>query len=347
VFSYPRFFLHCVALALAGLPGLGRAITTLCVHDSQELRTALSTATMSGDSPIVINLRQGTYNASDAGSAFFLQMSHSNQLIGISGGWSGDNGACTQHSNNPALTTLSGVAGGTLSVATHVGNEVNNSLYISDITITNPNGANAACLVGNINASGSLKLERSRLELCYTPNGPFAVDFKNMGGKLDVIDVAMRFAQADDGMRVYMPSGGTTNLSQLSITANVTLPGHHALNITNFGGTANLSNSVIWGSTDEDIVVVGSGVTNLARVHYDDLVGNPTSNTNHTTGDPGFVVAGDPHLRADSPLVNSGIASPVGGTGNYDADGTARLQGVKVDVGAYELSDAIFAAGFE
>jgi len=64
------------------------------------------------------------------------------------------------------------------------------------------------------------------------------------------------------------------------------------------------------------------------------------------TGDPGFVAIGDPHLRSDSILIDSGVANPEGGSGSYDADGAVRVQGPAVDVGAFE-SDVVFEDGFE
>ncbi len=55
---------------------------------------------------------------------------------------------------------------------------------------------------------------------------------------------------------------------------------------------------------------------------------------------------GDPHLRYDSLLRDSGVADPEGGSGSYDADGAGRVLGAGVDVGAFE-SDALFRDGFD
>ena len=47
-------------------------------------------------------------------------------------------------------------------------------------------------------------------------------------------------------------------------------------------------------------------------------------------------VAGDLRLQPTSLLINSGVDAPPGGTSALDAGGAARIQGVAIDIGAYE-----------
>lgn len=115
-----------------------------------------------------------------------------------------------------------------------------------------------------------------------------------------------------------------------------------------------LSNSVSWGNDVDgpDIWVHGPSIV-FERVHSGTLVGVPDANIVPGSGDPGFIAPGNPRLRAGSPLVDSGIAAPEGGTGTFDADGFARVHGATVDVGAFEHDpeapgyDLIFAHGFD
>ena len=59
------------------------------------------------------------------------------------------------------------------------------------------------------------------------------------------------------------------------------------------------------------------------------------------TSDPLFVdpAAGDYHVRLDSAAVNAGNNSPLGGLGPLDLDRERRLQGPRVDIGAYETDE--------
>jgi hypothetical protein len=56
--------------------------------------------------------------------------------------------------------------------------------------------------------------------------------------------------------------------------------------------------------------------------------------------DPLFVdeAAHDYRLRADSPLIDSGIDDPIGGTAKVDAEGDFRRSGAAIDIGAYEFA---------
>ena len=68
----------------------------------------------------------------------------------------------------------------------------------------------------------------------------------------------------------------------------------------------------------------------------DEFAGLPTGTVLHKL--PQFVnaSAGDLRLLPTSPLINSGVNAPSGGTSTLDAAGAPRLQGVGIDVGAYE-----------
>ena len=54
--------------------------------------------------------------------------------------------------------------------------------------------------------------------------------------------------------------------------------------------------------------------------------------------------AGDLRLQPTSPLINSGVDAPPGGTSSLDAAGAPRILGAAIDVGAYEQANRITAA---
>jgi len=198
------------------------------------------------------------------------------------------------------------------------------------------------------------------MEQCVATTGSASASLSNEGGQLDLRNIVVRYGQAPAvaGMGVSTSKGGTTRLAQMSVTANATsldaAPSSGlSLSTVMAGSTIALSNSVIWGNTVDadtrDIDVSGPGIT-LTRVHYTALAGSngaPASNVGNSSGDPGFLASGDPRLRADSVLINSGVASPAGGAGSYDVVGLARINGGLLDVGAYEWTDQIFTSKFE
>jgi hypothetical protein len=134
---------------------------------------------------------------------------------------------------------------------------------------------------------------------------------------------------------------GVTRLAHISITTtlstNANAPASGLLLANYENATTYVSNSVVWGNDPEAVTkdIYASGPNHFfTRVHYGKLGGSVLAgNVTPGTGDPGFVGVGNPHLRSDSILIDSGVANPEGGSGTYDADGAARVQGVAVDVG--------------
>ncbi len=354
----PRFLFGLLLLSLS-FPG--HALTSFCVHDATELYTALAQAANSLDTPVIINIRKGTYDAADAPGSFAMVQTQNGQLVAISGGWSGDNGACTQSSKNAADTVLIGSASRrTLQLATGNTNpHSNNAVFVSDLTLRRPAGAGtSACLQVDATPGNSVTAQRLLIEQCVATSSSLdtVAGFVANGAQLSVANVVARNNQGVflGGINVTARNGGHASLSQLSITANladVGSPSVYAsgllLNADANGSGIELSNSVIWGNASDadskDVSVSGPGIS-FNRVHYGGLKGTPAANLDPGTDDPRFVAAGDPHLRADSPLLDSGIGGS--GSGSWDIEGGPRVVGGAVDVGAYEWRDAIFADGF-
>ncbi len=230
----------------------------------------------------------------------------------------------------------------------------------------------SACLNAYLTgATNQLKLERLDIRDCVAPNnGDASGHVENSGATLNMNNIVVRggSAKINGGMRVLTTHGGTSRLVQFTVI-NTTFTDGAFSNMSGldlrayFGSTAYLSNSVLYGNKDTDwpanAVVdlqaisarwnheshqyqAGSaGTIRLNRVHYGQYWQTAPNGTviasGITTGNPGFISAG-PFLSTDSPLVDSGIESPPGGTGVFDAAGKARVQGVRVDVGAFEVA---------
>lgn len=355
-----RFLLLTCLLALTSPV---HALTVRCVGNASQLTAALDEATASTDTIFIIRLRTGTYQTVNGNEAFQFWASKPDQLIELSGGWSGSNGTCETKSNDPSLTILVGVATRTTLKFGVTGSAVtpNTTAYVHDLTLRNPSHAinETACLYGSTSIGHTL-VERVHLEQCSTTvNSPSAEAgfFHNVSGLLSLRNISARDSRGNVfvGIFVFTTGNGISRLSQISVTTMETI----VLNATSSGlgltnaenGTTHVSNTVTWGNdpnpSTADIRAEGNGI-HFSRVHYGKLMGAPTTNNTPGTGDPGFVAVGNPRLRPDSILIDSGLSNPQGGSGAYDADGRARVQGVAVDVGAFEASpDIIFGNGFD
>lgn len=328
-----------------------------CVHTAQELHDALLAAKNSSDTSSIVKVRQGTYTTTATSDNFVMHFIKANQTVEISGGWSGITGLCQERNPDPSLTVLVGSPDtATLSIDV---TDQNDAVRVSGLTLRNPaytSTSAGACLNAAIGEGSSALFERLRMEQCVAANASIGTGAFSTHGQLDVRDVSVRGGSAlsNGGLTVTSYANAVARLAQISVTDTHPTepnPWSSGLSLSSLqNGEIHLDNSVVWGNHDGtyDLYLYGTNV-HLTRVHYGSLDGQPASNVAPGTGDPGFVAAGDAHLRADSILVDSGIANPAAGIGDFDADGRARVQGAAVDVGAFEstyVSDLIFADGF-
>lgn len=354
---FTRTIMRGAAALLLATPALGHALTTRCVATPQGLVAAFNDALASSDTIFIIKLRQGQYDL-DVVSLPVLDLARSNQSIEISGGWT--DAGCQNHVAGHDYTLLAGNSSAkTLSFNLHAGS--GGLLYVHDLAISSPNGAtpgNGACMLGWVYPGNNVTLDRMRMTQCKggVQSSAASGELNNNGGELVVRNVVVDTGEADfnGGLSVYTRNGGITRIAQLSVTGtHSTDPGATVSGLllnTIQNGRADLGNSVLWGNDANRPDVLLSGTSNyLTRVHRGNLDGIPTLDNTPGGGDPGFVSAGNPRLRADSILVDTGISNPSGGSGSFDADGHARVAGAAVDVGAFEwiASDVIFADGLD
>lgn len=348
--------LVCAALALSE-PAV--AATVRCVGDADQLTAALAQANaVDADTQFLIKLRTGIYVGSEQLS-FHIAPKRAGQTLRLSGGYSDT--ACQGKTYGPARTILQG--GNTPALEFTVGSNglTGGQLYVQDLDLTHPDfdgASGGACLRGNLHAGNAAVVERVAARHCRAPWGTDASIWISNRGNLTLRNVQAHSGTAgsNGGIGVTTSGSGRSRLAQISVTATQSSNGDalaSGLRLSNEdAAVADLSNSVIWGNDPDagtaDLRLFGPRIT-LTRVHYGTLLGSPAANLAPGSGDPGFVAANDPHLRADSVLVDSGVADPEGGSGPFDFDGNLRVQGVAVDVGAHErpIPDAIFWNGFD
>lgn len=355
MFRSCRTVLPRLAFTLLGLPGLGHAYSA-CVGTAAELDDAMSQASTSTDASITIKIREGNYVGGN-GNTFYLVLGHSNQTVNISGGWSG--GACENRRYGAESGTVLNGAANAAALYLHSGfGTSGNTINATDLTLRNVEGISndvvGACLYTTLNLGNTMRLHRLRLDTCV---GASAAILENYSGDLTFANSVVH-GGFNSGAPVFSYNNhAVTRFAHLTITGNTaTSTGQEASGLYLFAAPSppsqiTLENSVVWGGIAPDgipdIATDGAGIV-FTRAHYDtrSQVNAAVTDNTPSHGDPGFMTPADPHLRSDSPLVDSGAATPAGGT--LDADGEARLQGAAVDVGAYEADpDRIHADGFD
>ncbi len=110
--------------------------------------------------------------------------------------------------------------------------------------------------------------------------------------------------------------------------------------------TINLFNNIASGGDRSGYTVSNSGGASLTLVADendswnngipDNFAGLPSGTVRTTNPQYVNAGAGDLRLQPTSLLINSGVDAPPGGTSALDAGGAARIQGVAIDIGAYE-----------
>jgi hypothetical protein len=113
----------------------------------------------------------------------------------------------------------------------------------------------------------------------------------------------------------------------------------------------NLANNIFWNNGVADLYIANASHPTLLNNDIGIEGGTLPSaaSANNVSIDPLFVSSAlrNYRLRATSPARDVGDNSPPGTVRNYDLDGTVRIDGAKVDMGAYEFHNMIFDDGFD
>src|SRR5690349_20850620 len=156
------------AALLLALPGRAHALTDYCVGNSNQLDTALEALPYASDSIVSIKVREGSYQAA-TGVLFISSLAHSNQIVEISGGWSGPNGSCQNKRFGAGRTILNGSAASPALYLTSGANVSGNTLSVTDLTLRNTvyNGGNmSACLIMYVYPGSQGIVDRLKLDAC-------------------------------------------------------------------------------------------------------------------------------------------------------------------------------------
>ncbi|QBB69074.1 hypothetical protein ELE36_01020 [Pseudolysobacter antarcticus] len=325
---------------------------TYCVHNAGELQAALvdvgNLGIANGHANTLL-LTSGTFVATPT---FFVNQT-SGFEIDMSGGY---DATCSTHDRTPGATKLDG--GG----VTQVLNVQTNGIFsLTHITIQNG--------LHNGSAGGGAQIYLAPPQPSSNPDAVVTLD--------DNIVRNNSTTYASGGLTVYgkgtlhfdnnlfvgntapnaaawaisMDQGSVVYVSNNTMTGNTNTSTGAPTSSINSGGTiaAYLVNNISYANTGAYDFYIGVNTAQLFNNDYAALSGLVVaSSSGNVIGiDPQFVGAGDYHLQATSPLLDIGLLSVPGGLPALDIEGHSRTFANKIDLGAYQHGDGIFANGFE
>lgn len=160
----------------------------------------------------------------------------------------------------------------------------------------------------------------------------------NGGGMLNISNVANStiinsvFANnsATNGGGLYNGNSASAVISNCTFSNNTASGSGN--NIWNDNSTINLTNSIVWNGDMYNTATLNATYCDVQQTS------GAYSGTGNINTDPLFVSSTDLHLQSTSPCINTGIADTTGlNVGNFDLDGNSRVQGGRIDMGAYEV----------
>ena len=345
--------LLALALTIASAPTVHAV--TFCVGTASALQTAFTTAGNNGESN-TIDIRSGTYLATDIGGFFYNRVTGSGSLD-IAGGW---NAGCTTQTPDASLTTLDGQS---MYHVMHVGvsGDPQATVTLRNLTFLHGMGNSGGAAALSAHAPAELRVENCRFRLNQSDtagSGQAILYLSTDTGPTYFIGnvVANNSALGADYVAGFDLSAG----SAFDLYLNDNTIADNAFDTTDpTAGTvflspianATLSNNILWGNGGAEFLqnvtihplMLNNDVDALNAVPASGSAGNRSQN-------PQFVNANNHHLQPTSPLYNAGYNMPPGGDGTFDLDGNPRVQFGVVDIGAYEMQmqpDVIFADGFD
>lgn len=324
-----------------------------CVGNATQLNNALNEAGTNGQHDDV-RMMPGVYTRSPdvAGDNMFQHILENGRNFSLSGGW---NTGCTSQTRlDPAVTVIDGQLTHKL---LYIGNGANVSGDVQLRNFTLQRGLTLAMdglfELGVTDASSAnVWLDNLRFidNVKFGNNMIAPVELRLGTGTLRVRSSVFVGNSTSDGGALGIQSQGYVYLN------NNTIVGNEVFAVTGYGGLVlrgdaiySLNNNVVWGNTnapDERDLYVNAPNVSARHNHFGVTYGAFALDHNSTYGDPKLVSFDEPRPRANSPLRNSGLANPSGGSTSQDASGQARVQEGTLDRGAFE-SEALLSSGFE
>ena len=347
-----RIHAAVTALLIAVLAGPVSA-AMFCVSNATQLDNALEAASTNGQSDDV-RMVPGTYTRQPdiAGDYMFTHTLENGRNFSLSGGW---NGACSSQTQlDPAATVIDGqfthrllLIGNGADVSGDV--QLRNFTLAQGFTVTTSglfevsltDASTANVWIDTLRFIDNIKLGSNY----YTPIRVFVGT-----GTLRVRSSVFTGNSAANWGALGISSDGYVYLNNNTITGNIVTSGVGYGGLILVGNAIYaLNNNLIWGNTNEPgerDIYLGAANVSARHNHLGQVNGAFALDFNSSYGDPKLVSIDHPRPRVDSPLRNTGLANPSGGSTSHDASGRARIQEGALDRGAFE-SEALLSSGFE
>lgn len=343
---------------------------TFCVTTSAGLQNALNSANTNNQHNL-IKIAEGNYTTPGSQFSYNANNSNAGWDLAISGGWTDffDNPCGQQLSGSPFLTILDGnsnnrvmriIASGSADIT------VSNLMFLNGVVGNSYRGGGLEIRSTQNDHTGNLKLERNAFinneadfGSAFTTNGFNKMVIRN---NLFVANNAIAGFAVDllqnDGLGIYYTNNTliyNTQVQENTFGAGVDIA-------VNGSSKAAVYNNLSWGNEFYDLRLRGTGDHFLHDNDTEVRVGvTPLTDSGNFSSPPQFdtgILNYTPSLS--SPLVNKGRIPPfvvplptpfqlAWGLGDVDMLGNTRIQGGRVDIGAYESSPEvpIFVNSFE
>jgi hypothetical protein len=331
-------------IALGVVPSAHAAV--LCANSASSLQTHLTTAATNlanDEVRIVMGVHIGQ---------FVYSMSQNFNLV-VSGGW---NAGCTVQTPGAGSTVLDGNNANRVMLLS--GGAGSGAMTVRNLTIRNGNSIAISGSGGGLSIGGSAgfsgNLTLDTVVLRDNDSGSFGggAIISSGTGSLTMRNcvVTGNHAVSNHGALSVTVSGTSAVFTNNTITFNTTDASTSPVGGVRVASSAahTFSNNILWGNEGFDLWM--PGVSALAVNNDIGMVsGTPfiAGSADNQNTDPLFHDVNDWRLRAESPLVDAGLDTPVGGLPATDAAGLARSVGAAVDVGAHVSTDAIYSDGFQ
>jgi hypothetical protein len=363
-------FIAPALLALVPFVSTGACAATFCVDSSASLTAALASAEGNGEDNDIL-VHAGIYDVPDTG--FHIDLLEGLHSLSVVGGYT--DAACTQRTIVASATVLDGhdtVRPLTIETSQSSGSpDPGHGIMVSGLTFIHGRDA----LVGGLKISdpgpiygGIIVVEGNAFLDNATTTGVFeggpallaATDGPDFAGGTGLFVRNNLFARnsGPNAPAVFVYSNNRIAVSSNTFVGNkstdATLAERVAFASFTFSGI-DFGNNVFRDNNPDGTPATFdlhlTNVTDLVDNAFVAATGVPHSESGTLDADPRFVdeTHGDYRLGAGSQLIDAGTNTPAGGAAAVDLDGAARIQGARMDIGAFEsalVADIIFANGF-
>ena len=345
---------------------------TFCVNTTTELQDALQVAGSNGASD-VIRIKTGTYTYTfPFAQTMFVYDTDEDFDITLEGGWAGSGDACSRRFPSPASTVLDG--GGKKAVLRMTGaNTSAGDITVERLTVRggaiNAQGGGMQ-LGGNFGSNGfngSIVVERVYFDDNHALEGGGLYLRTNAGVRIRnsifranqcetngcAADIGI-FSLDTSEIRAVFSDNTIFGNSCSDEAAPACVTGGVVIDGLGLGPRTALLNNAFALNDGYDLEMAGSSQVDLKYNNINLLSGTPASESGTLNFvNPGFVspiLDDDFTLQAGSPMRNAGYDGFLVGLPAYSATdfaGIPRVQEGRIDIGAHEFSERIFADGFD